>query len=199
MAEVEAVEQSPVTALENRSTQPEPEIETPSADEFLSVEEDLLDALTSAAEEVQEATQVIWIKRDNGKDFWFRVRAVGEEEDEELLKRNTVYQRDKRFANMPVMEDRKNWRYRSEKVVTATVAFCVPVSRAEDGTPNRFKDTDSLWESSELRKRLRRRDGQPLVDQVEVVDALLKPGEKDHVLEIIDKLSGIDLEETAKN
>lgn len=196
MAEVENV--TALGAPSGAAPEVEPE-EGATPEEYLAAEGDLLDALTTGAEEVSEATEVIWIKREGGKDFWFRVRGIGEEEDEELMKRNTVYQRDKRFANMPVMEDRKNWRYRSEKVIKATVAFCVPVGHDDKGTPNRFKDVESHWESSELRKRLRKRDGQPLIDQVEVVDALLKPGEKDHVLEIIDKLGGVDMEETAKN
>ena len=62
------------------------------------------------------------------------------------------------------------------------------------------EDKEKLWDNKKIWEALRDK-GMPIVSPLDVIDYSLKAGEKDEVIDCIDKLSGYNdnLEEVTKN
>lgn len=57
------------------------------------------------------------------------------------------------------------------------------------------EDQEKLWNNKQVHEALRRR-GKHIINALDVIDAVLLPGEKENVLAVLDELSGYDTEET---
>lgn len=146
-------------------------------------EEDFIQGLIDAAEFVSEETQKIEIIRGGRLYFAFHIRPLGSEEYEKCRKKHTKYVRNRQMGmKMPDETDRV--KYQSAIIYAATVD----------------EDKEKLWNNHKVWAALNAKKDR-IMNGLDVIECTLKAGEKDKVLEAIDKLSGYDdnLEEVAKN
>lgn len=147
-------------------------------------EEDFIQGLIEAAEFSLNETQRIEIIRDGRLLFAFRIRPLSSEEYEKCKKKHTKYVRNKQFG-MKLPEDTNKVKYQSEIIYTATVD----------------EDREKLWDNRKVWNALNAKKDR-IMNGLDVIEYSLKAGEKDKILEAIDKLSGYEesnLEEVAKN
>ncbi len=147
-------------------------------------EEDFIQGLIDAADFVSEETQRIEIIRNGRLFFAFSIRPLSAEEYEKCKKKHTKYVRNKQLG-MKVPENTDRIRYQSEIIYMATV----------DDDREKLWNNHKVWDALNVKK-------DRVLNGLDVIECTLKAGEKDKVLEAIDKLSGYDdsnLEEVAKN
>lgn len=146
-------------------------------------EEDFIQGLIDAAEFASEETQRIEIIRDGRLFFAFRIRPLSSQEYERCKEKHTKYVRNKQLGmKMPEKTDRI--KYQSAIIYEATV----------DEDKKKLWDNHKVWDALNAKK-------DRIMNGLDVIEYSLKAGEKDKILEAIDKLSGYesDLEEVAKN
>ena len=143
-------------------------------------EDDILSALLTAAnyrnDEDEAAT--VEIVRSKKLLFSFRIRPMSEEEYLKARNEHAVYRKNKATGGRTV--DHVNTaRYRSQLIYNATVE----------------EDRAKLWDNREAWRKLN------VVTGVDLIDVVLKSGEKEAVIDKLDEISGyqLSLEETAKN
>lgn len=143
-------------------------------------EDDILGGLLAAAgfRESAEEIHPVEISREGVVLFKFSIRPLSEDEYHECKEKNTKYVRNKQLG-IKFPETTDTAKYRSALIYKATV----PADRAR------------VWDNKEVWKRL------DVMSGVELIGRVLKAGEKDAVLDLIDKISGYSLtaEEVAKN
>jgi Phage XkdN-like protein. len=146
-------------------------------------EDDFIHGLLNAAEYATEETQRIEIIRGNKLYFAFNIRPLSAEEYDRCRQKNTKYVRNKQFG-IKVPENTNRVKYQSQVIYTATVA----------------EDREKLWDNRKVWDALNAQKDR-VINGLDVIEITLKAGEKDKILEAIDKLSGYDdeLEEIAKN
>ncbi len=134
--------------------------------------------------ETEDEYRTIEVARKGKVLFTFRIRPLTEEEYEKCKKRNTKYVRNKQLGiKMP--EDTNNVKYRSDLIYTATVE----------------EDRKKLWDNRQIWNALSEK-GADVLTATDVIDIVLKPGEKAAVVEQIDQISGFEdsnFEEVLKN
>lgn len=147
-------------------------------------EGDILQGLMDAAADLKTDTKLIQIARNGRTYFEFHIRPLAESEYEKCRTKHTKYVRNKQLGiKMP--EDTDNVKYRSELIYAATTA--------ED--KKKTWDNHKLWDSLSDR-------GIDILTGLDVIDTVLRSGEKDRIVDEIDKLSGYEssnLEEVSKN
>lgn len=146
-------------------------------------EEDFIQGLIDAAEYASEETQRIEIVREGRLYFAFHVRPLSSQEYEKCKKKYTKYVRNKQLG-MKLPEDTDRIKYQSAIIYEATEE----------------EDRKNLWDNHKVWNALNAKEDR-IMNGLDVIEYSLKAGEKDKVLEAIDKLSGYDdnLEEVAKN
>ena len=146
-------------------------------------EEDYIQGLIDAAGFAAEERQRIEIIRDGKLYFAFYIRPLGSEEYDKCRKKHTKYVRNKQLG-MKMPEDTDRIKYQSALIYQATVD----------------EDREKLWDNRKVWNALNAKDFQ-IMNGLDVIEYTLKAGEKDKILEAIDKLSGYEanLEEVAKN
>lgn len=147
-------------------------------------EGDFIKGLIAAADYKTEETQRIEIIRNGVLFFAFNIRALGEEEYNKCKTKHTKYVRNKQLG-IKLPEDTNTVKYRSAIIYEATAK----------------EDRDKLWDNKSVWDALNDKDCQ-IMNGLDVIEYTLKSGEKDKIIEAIDKLSGYDsnnLEEVAKN
>lgn len=146
-------------------------------------EEDFIQGLIAAAGFAAEERQRIEIIRNGKLYFAFSIRPLGSEEYDKCRKKYTKYVRNKQIG-MKMPEDTDRIKYQSALIYQATVA----------------EDREKLWDNRKVWNALNAKDIQ-IMNGLDVIEYTLKAGEKDKILEAIDKLSGYEanLEEVAKN
>lgn len=147
-------------------------------------EEDYIQGLIEAAEFASEETQRIEIIRDGKLYFAFRIRPLSSEEYEKCRKKHTKYVRNKQLG-MKMPEDTNRVKYQSAIIYEATVD----------------EDREKLWDNRKVWNALNAKKDR-IINGLDVIECTLKAGEKDKILEAIDKFSGYEtnnLEEVAKN
>ena len=146
-------------------------------------EEDFIQGLIAAAGFAAEERQRIEIIRDGKLYFAFSIRRLGSEEYDKCRKKHTKYVRNKQLG-MKMPEDTDRIKYQSAIIYQATVD----------------EDREKLWDNRKVWNALNAKDFQ-IMNGLDVIEYTLKAGEKDRILEAIDKLSGYEanLEEVAKN
>lgn len=146
-------------------------------------EDDFIQGLINAADYVNDDTQRIEIARNGKVLFAFDIRPLSEEDYEACKKKWTKYVRNKQFG-IKLPEETNSVKYRAALIYTATVEA----------------DREKLWDNKKVWESLRAKELQ-ILSGLDVIEYCLKAGEKDKIIECIDKLSGYDnnLEELAKN
>lgn len=172
------------TVVEDKEFSPEE-----SANQLMAKEEDFLQGLVKAAnykddEEQSAKIEIIRPDGNTGKKkllFEFHVTGLSEREYIKCKNKWTKYVRNKNLGiTMPEKTD--NARYRAAIIYEATIP----------------KDREKLWDNKKVWQALRAQDKQ-IVTGLDVIEECLKAGEKDSVIDVIDRLSGYDdnIEEVA--
>lgn len=147
-------------------------------------EGDFIQGLLAAADYKTDETKHIEIVRNGVLFFAFDIRAMGEEEYNKCKTKHTKYVRNKQLG-IKLPEDTNTVKYRSAIIYQATVDA----------------DREKLWDNKKVWDALNEK-GFQIMNGLDVIEYTLKSGEKDKIIEEIDKLSGYDgdnLEEVAKN
>lgn len=150
-------------------------------------EEDLITSLLSAADykEDESIQKEINIKRAGKTIFSFRVRPLGEPELQRLRKLSTPMYPNPEGKRLPKIEgDIRYGEFKSRKIYTATVE----------------EDRQKMWDNPALKRGLVSK-GFNIEEEWEIIDAVLMAGEKNQISDVIDEISGydMDLTEYAKN
>lgn len=108
----------------------------------------------------------------------FRIRPMGEDEYLKCKKDNTNYKRNKQLGTR-VAESVDAARYRAQLIYEATVE----------------EDRDKIWDNRDAWKNLN------VLNGTDLVEVVLKSGEKDEILAKLDEISGYQptMEDVAKN
>jgi len=143
-------------------------------------ENDILKGLLTAANFKTEKEDIhpVEITRNGVVLFAFHIRPLSEGEYSQCKEKNTKYVRNKQLGiKMP--GEVNAVRYRSALIYQATID----------------EDREKIWNNKEAWKALN------ILNGIDLVEKTLKAGEKDAILDLIDKISGYDtsLEEVAKN
>lgn len=148
-------------------------------------EDDYLHGLLDAAEDAEDETVKIDIVRSGKRYFSFTVHPISDEDAYAIRKKYTKYAKN-RNRGVKVAEEVDMAKYRSSLIYNATVA----------------EDREKLWDNKSVQDGLRRK-GKHIINALDVIEAVLLPGEKERILEVIDELSGYGSEstqiDTAKN
>ncbi len=143
-------------------------------------ENDILKGLLAAANFKTEEDNIhpVEIARNGVVLFTFRIRPLSEEEYQTCKEKNTKYVRNKQLG-IRFPENTDSVRYRSALIYQATID----------------EDREKTWNNKEAWKALN------VLNGIDLIDKILLAGEKDAILEIIDKISGytVTTEELAKN
>lgn len=127
----------------------------------------------------------IEIARGDVLYFAFDIRALGEDEYNQCKTKHTKYVRNKQLG-IKLPEDTNTVKYRCAIIYQATVET----------------DRTKLWDNKQIWETLNNK-GCQIMNGLDVIEYALKSGEKERVIEEIDKLSGYNssnnLEEVAKN
>lgn len=151
---------------------------------MLENEEDFIQGLIDAAEFSAEDTKRIEIIRNGRLYFAFRIRPLTSEEYDKCKNKHTKFIRNKRLG-MKLPESTNAVKYQSELIYNATVD----------------EDREKLWDNHKVWAAINAKRDR-IINGLDVIEYALKAGEKDKILEEIDKLSGYEennLEEVAKN
>lgn len=160
-----------------------------SANQMRLNEEDFIQGIINATGYVQEEQKVIEIARKDPKTgesrvyFKFTIRPLSEREYDRCKKKHTKYIRNKSLGiKMP--EDTDSVKYRDQIIYEATIP----------------EDREKLWDNKKIWDALRNQNLQ-IMNGLDVIEYALKAGEKDAIVDEIDKLSGYgdNLEEVIKN
>lgn len=140
-------------------------------------EGDILGGLLAAASFRDEA-KTVEIARNGIVLFKFRIRPLSEGEYNRCKEKYTTYKRNKQFG-VRIPDKTDTIGYRSALIYEATVE----------------EDREKLWDNREAWRKL------DVLSGVELIGRVLKAGEKDAVLDLIDKISGYSVleEDTVKN
>ena len=143
---------------------------------------DILEGILAAAENLSEETQEVTISRNGRKYFKLVIRPLSEERSRSLRKQCTVFKKNKKLGVL-MPDEIDHSKYHSMLIYEATV------NREETW------DNKALWKALET--------VYPIVTGWQTVDRVLLAGEKEMLIDAIDKLSGYEdeeaLEETIKN
>lgn len=153
------------------------------ANQLKANEEDFLQGLIDAAGFASDEKQRIEIIRDKRLLFAFHIRPLTEIDYNKCKKEATKYVRN-RSLGVKMPEDTDGAKYRAKLIYEATTA----------------EDRENLWGNKKVWEALRNK-GLQIVTATDVIEHTLKAGEKDRIIDCIDKLSGYDdgLEEVIKN
>lgn len=150
--------------------------------QFRTYEGDILKGLLAAADfrEGENNITPIEIVRGGVVLFTFRLRPLSEEEYNLCKEKNTKYVRNKQLG-IKFPEDTNATRYRSQLIYEATVE----------------EDRSKVWDNKEAW----RAPTINVTNGIDMIDKVLRAGEKDAVLNRIDEISGYSStpEEIAKN
>lgn len=148
-------------------------------EELLAIEDSVLQGLLEAAEDNQTDVLPIEIARNGKVLFSFRIRALTEKEYNDLQNKATKFKKARNLGGVKVAEETDVTRFRSLLIYHATIP----------------EDRKKLWDNKEAWKQLN------AVTGTDVIDKVLRAGEKNAVIEKIDEISGYgdDPDEIIKN
>lgn len=170
-----------MSSLENTKHDVEDEVLEPmTQEEMLMSEQDILAGILAVGKESEEGvtTKLIQIRREGKVQFQFRVQILSEDEQQACWKRATKYAKAKPGQPKKAIETNPSL-FRSHMIYAATVA----------------EDRAKVWDNRTAM------DAFNIINPVEMVDKLLRPGEKSRVIDEIELLGGYedDMEELGKN
>ncbi|GKV54236.1 hypothetical protein NCCP2222_01830 [Sporosarcina sp. NCCP-2222] len=141
-------------------------------EELLTVEDSFLRGLLDAYEDNQDDVRTIQIARNGRTLFEFDVRGLSEKEYNDLQDQATKFKKAKNLGGVKVPEETNVPRFRSSLIYHATVK----------------EHRDKLWNNKQAWKQTN------VLNGIDLIDKILKAGEKSAVIEIIDDLSGFGSE-----
>lgn len=138
--------------------------------ELLENEETILRDVGGVLEAMETVTEykVFDVIRNGKKLFSFRVRGLDDSEFEKCRDQATKAVKDRRFGSIAVPKEFNSAKFNSLLICLATHP----------------EDTKAIWDNKKLWEQANVLSGWQLVDKV------LKPGEKDRVIDLIEELSG---------
>lgn len=144
-------------------------------DELLANEDIILRDVAGVLEAMETIVQyeVFEVIRDGKKLFSFRVRGLDDEEFEKCRDQATKVAKDRRLGAIAIPKEFNTAKFNSLVIYTATHP----------------EDRKAIWDNKELWNKANVVAGWQLIDKV------LKRGEKEKVIELIEKLSGYTDEE----
>ena len=150
-------------------------------------EEDLIAGLLAAADYAEDESiqKEIMIRRNGKEMFRFNIRPLGEPELQRIRKQSTPYYPNPEGKRLPKIEgDIRYGEFKSRKIYAATVDA----------------DKEKLWDNPKVKSGLAAK-GHDIIESWEIIDAVLMAGEKNQISDVIDDISGydMDLTEYAKN
>lgn len=155
------------------------------ADDMRENEVDYLAGLLDAAKDAEEDIKKIEIIRNGKLYFAFSIHALNEETLYEIRKKYTKYTKNRR-TGIKVADGMETAKFRSSLIYNSTIP----------------EDQEKLWDNKDIQKSLSKM-GKHIINALDVIDAVLLPGEKENILSVIDEISGYETEEakvkTAKN
>lgn len=165
-------------AKNNETTSPELEdAMTPEEkQEYLRRNEgDILSGLLEAAgyKDCEDETYPVEIIRGGRVLFSFRIRPLSELEYSKCREKHTKYTRNRAMGNVRVVDKADATGYRSELIYQATVP----------------EDREKVWNNQAAWKALN------VVTGIDLIDKVLKAGEKDRLCDRVDEISGYGAEE----
>lgn len=137
-------------------------------EELLAVEDSILNGLLGAYEDQKEDTVTIEIARKGKVFFSFDIRALTEKQYNDLQDKATKFKKAKNLGGVKVAEETDVTKFRSLLIYHATVE----------------EDRKKLWNNKEAWNKLNVLNGPDLIDKV------LKAGEKKAIIDKIDEISG---------
>ena len=140
-------------------------------EEVLQNEDSLLRGLLEAGsyKDDEEFRRKIEIKRGGKTLFSFTVRPLDEEEEIACYRKATPKIPNPAGKHLPKVDGKTNTAaMRSWKIYTATIA----------------EDQQRIWNNAQYKQQ------KGLITPIEVIDSLLRSGDKDAVLAVIDQISG---------
>ncbi|WCF07097.1 hypothetical protein NDS46_22585 [Paenibacillus thiaminolyticus] len=140
---------------------------------LLANETDILRGLLDAAASTEGERQVIEIARKGKVFFRFGIRPLAEAEYNACRDKATKYKKNRRLGGIKMPDDTDTARYRSYLIYEATVS----------------EDQQKVWNNKAAWDQLN------VISGVQLIDKVLLPGEKDAIIEQIDRLSGYDLDD----
>lgn len=146
------------------------EKKTPEA--LLSMEPDIISNILAATKITDDEIAIIEIVRGGKVAFSFRIHPLSETEYQRARKKHTNYKKVKSYGGMKLPEETDTTAYRSELIILATVA-----------------EDKKIWSDKRLM------DAFGVVSQLDVVDKVLRAGEKDRVVDKINEISGFSDED----
>lgn len=154
-------------------------------EELLANEEDYLAGLLAAADNAENEKVCIDIIRKGKKYFSFSIHPLNEEMLDDIRKKYTKYTKNRR-QGIRVADGMDQPKYRASLIYNSTIEA----------------DRTKLWDNKAVWKGLEAQ-GKVIINALDVINAVLLPGEKDKIMEIIDEINGYNNEEvkteTAKN
>lgn len=146
-------------------------------------EGDIIQGLIAAADFKTDEVQRIEIVRSGKTFFSFCIRPLTEEEYDKCKSRHTKYVRNKQLG-VKLPEDTDTVKYRDALIYQATTE----------------EDRSQLWDNKRVWNALNNK-GLQIMNGLDVIEYTLRAGEKDKIIDAIDRLSGYEsnLEEVAKN
>lgn len=153
--------------------------------EILNHEEDYISGLLDAAAYTEDEIKVIEIRRKGRLYFKFAIHPISEELLNDIRKKYTKYAKNRR-QGIRIAEELDTPKYRASIIYNSTVE----------------SDKAKLWDNQKVQKGLEKQ-GKIIINALDVIEAVLLPGEKDRIMDIIDEINGYNNEdvqtETAKN
>ena len=153
--------------------------------DILQNEDDYIAGLLDAAAYTEDEIKVVEIRRKDRLFFKFAIHPISEELLNDIRKKYTKYAKNRR-QGIKVAEELDTPKYRASIIYNSTVA----------------EDQAKLWDNPKVKKGLEKQ-GKLIINALDVIEAVLLPGEKDRIMDIIDEINGYNNEdvqtETAKN
>lgn len=143
-------------------------------------EETILKDISGVLEamDTMDTYKVFEVVRDGKKLFSFRVRGLDDEEFESCRDQATKLIKDRRLGNLAVPREFNSAKFNSLVIYTST----------------HEEDRKELWDNKELWRKAN------VVAGWQVIDKVMKRGEKEKCIELIEDLSGYgEVEDTIKN
>lgn len=146
-------------------------------EDILANEEDYIAGLLDAAANTDEEVKTIEIVRNGRKYFAFRIHTLTEEKLSDIRKKYTKYAKNRR-QGIRVAEELDTPKYRASLIFNSTVK----------------EDQEKLWDNPVVKRQLEAM-GKTIINALDVIEAVLLPGEKDRIMDIIDEINGYNNEE----
>ena len=150
-------------------------------EEIRENEDSLLDRLLAAADYAANETMTLEIRRPDKnnpekmvKYFSFDVHPLSEDDLTKIRKKYTKYTRNRR-GGQKVVEEIDLVKFKCSVIYNSTVE----------------KDQERIWNNKKLWKGLEKQ-GHVIVNALDVIEAVLLPGEKEKIMDALDKLGGYD-------